>query len=444
MQIVDRRLNPTGRSLPNRQRFLRRAKGTLQREIGKSGALGKRSLSDQGGHEIEIPLDGLGEPQFHHGPGGIRDRVLPGNKKYLEGDKISRPQGGKGGGGSQGSPDGAGLDNFRFTLTREEFLSLLFDDLELPDMAKQALADTENPALVRAGYQSTGNPSALSVVRTMRNSLARRIALRRPRPEEIAALEKEIAALEGQDDAAARLRLVEACRELTAKQARINGIPFIDPIDVCFRRFEPKPKPEAQAVMFCLMDVSGSMTEDMKDMAKRFYLLLHLFLERRYKKVELVFIRHTQTAEAVSEQKFFYEPVTGGTVVSSALALMQQLIKDKYSPASWNIYAAQASDGDNASNDGRETTRLLEALLPQCQYFAYLEVGRASSYGGVPVQRPPTDLWRTYSLIADGLRGRLNMRQANHRNEIFPVFRELFARKDVTAHMAAVMAPGLG
>ena len=107
----------------------------------------------------------------------------------------------------------------------------------------------------------------------------------------------------------------ELVAEIEALKAKIRRIPFIDPIDIRFRRFETVPKPVAQAVMFCLMDVSGSMTEHMKDLAKRFYMLLYVFLKRRYRHVEIVFIRHTDRAEEVDEQTFFYGPASGGTLV---------------------------------------------------------------------------------------------------------------------------------
>ena len=117
------------------------------------------------------------------------------------------------------------------------------------------------------------------------------------------------------------------------------------------------------------------MTEHMKDLAKRFYMLLYLFLTRRYRHVEIVFIRHTDQAREVDEETFFHSRETGGTVVSSALREMQRIVKERY-PADWNIYAAQASDGDNALNDNGACAALLkDAILPVCQYFAYLEVG---------------------------------------------------------------------
>src|SRR5207245_8525304 len=122
---------------------------------------------------------------------------------------------------------------------------------------------------------------------------------------------------------------------------------------------ETVPKPVAQAVMFCLMDVSGSMSEHMKDLAKRFYMLLYVFLKRRYKHVDIVFIRHTDRAEEVDEQTFFYGPPSGGTLVSSALQAMHEIVRDRFNPPDWNIYAAHASDADNSYTPGVLTGMLL-------------------------------------------------------------------------------------
>jgi len=426
MQILDRRLNPRGRSLPNRQRFLRRAKSLVQEAVREASA--KRDIrgADEGG-EVSIPLHGIREPSFHLGQGGVRDHVLPGNKEYREGDEIPRPPGGEGGGGSEGSPDGGGEDSFRFVLSREEFLDLFLDDLELPDLAKRRLVEGADPAWQRAGFQVSGSPANLALSRTMRNSLSRRIALRRPRPEAVAALQEEIARLEALDGDAERL--AELRLELERMVRRTQRVPWIDPIDVRYRRFEPVPRPVAQAVMFCLMDVSGSMTEDMKDLAKRFYTLLYIFLQRRYKHVEIVFIRHTHEASEVDEETFFHSRETGGTLVSTALEEMQKVVADRYPPAEWNIYAAQASDGDNAAGDSQRTARLLiDSILPVCQYYAYIEVGRESEHGMPGFPRGPTDLWRTYEqLVAAG--APMAMKKVRHRREIFPVFRELFARR---------------
>ena len=227
-------------------------------------------------------------------------------------------------------------------------------------------------------------------------------------------------------DCSDEARRAELMAEIEALKAKIKRIPFIDPIDIRYRRFETVPKPVAQAVMFCLMDVSGSMTEHMKDLAKRFYMLLYVFLKRRYRHVEIVFIRHTDRAEEVDEQTFFYGPASGGTLVSSALQAMHDIVRSRFKPADWNIYAAQASDGDNSYADGEVTSRLLtDKILPVSQFFAYLEVGQEN---GLSYEMPNSSLWTLY----EGLRASgapLSMRKVNERSEIFPVFHDLFQRR---------------
>jgi len=431
MHIVDRRLNPSGKNLANRQRFMRRAKSLIRKAVHESSASRSIKDADQAG-EVALPAQGMHEPAFHRSAtGGIRDHLLPGNKQYIEGDTIPRPQGSGGGDGSEGSPDGEGQDDFRFALSRDEFVDLFLEDLELPDLAKRRVVDAEAQTWHRAGYSVSGSPANLALLRTVRNGLSRRIALKRPKSAEIQALREEIAALgpDGEDHA----RRAELEEELTRKLRRIGLIPYIDPLDVRYRRFEAQPKPVAQAVMFCLMDVSGSMTEHMKDLAKRFYVLLYIFLKRRYKHVDVVFIRHTHQAQEVDEDTFFHSPETGGTVVSTALEEMLRVIAERYNPDSWNIYAAQASDGDNTASDNEKTGSLLtESILPMCQYYAYLEVGRDSEHFPPGFIRRDSDLWQTYSVICQS-GAPLAMRKVGHRRDIYPVFRELFAKKQATA-----------
>ncbi len=417
MHIVDRRLNPGGKSLENRQRFLRRAKALVQDAVKRMSK--DRDVKDvlEGG-EISIPLDGMEEPRFHR-QGGIRDIVLPGNKKFVEGDIL--PRSGDGGGGKpSGAGEGDSEDAFRFVLSRDEFVDLFLDDLELPDLAKRRLASAESESIQRAGYTNSGSPANLSVSRTVRLAMARRVALRRPRPETIAQLEAELAECEEE------ARRIELAAEIEALKGRLRRIPFIDPIDIRYRRFETVPKPVTQAVMFCLMDVSGSMSEHMKDLAKRFYMLLYVFLKRRYRHVEIVFIRHTDRAEEVDEDTFFHGPASGGTLVSSALKEMHEIVRARFRPADWNIYAAQASDGDNSHADAEVVSRLLtEMILPVSQFFAYLEVGEAN---GSNFEMPDSSLWTLYQRLHDN-GAPLSMRKVTSRSEIFPVFRDLFHRR---------------
>jgi uncharacterized sporulation protein YeaH/YhbH (DUF444 family) len=385
MHIVDRRLNPGGKNLANRQRFMRRAKSLIRKAVHDSATNRSIKDADQGG-EVALPTQGMHEPSFRRAAGtGIREHLLPGNKQYIEGDTIARPEGGGEGSGNEGSQDGEGQDDFRFALSRDEFVELFLEDLELPDLAKRRVVDAEAVSWQRAGYSVSGSPANLALMRTVRNSLSRRIALKRPKADDIIRLKGEIEEIETDtaalDDSELMGRLEELKAELGRKQRKSSLIPYIDPLDVRYRRFDAVPKPVAQAVMFCLMDVSGSMTEHMKDLAKRFYSLLYIFLRRRYKNVDVVFIRHTHVAAEVDEDTFFHSPETGGTVVSTALDEMRRVVKERYDPDAWNIYAAQASDGDNTASDNERTARMLtDDILPKCQYYAYLEVGRDAEH----------------------------------------------------------------
>jgi hypothetical protein len=425
MHIIDRRLNPGGKSFANRQRFLRRARAQVRKAVREASS--HRSIKDAGkGGEVSIPAGGVHEPTLRRSSqGGVRDYVLPGNKKYIEGDAIPRPEGGAGD-GSRASDSGEGEDEFRFALSDDEYLDLFLEDLELPDLAKRQIAGAQAVLWRQAGFSTAGPPSRISVPRTLRHSLSRRIALKRPKPEEIEALRAQIEKLEREGGQFEALQILRA--ELELKLRRTTRIPYIDPVDVRYRRLESTPKPIAKAVMFCLMDVSGSMNEHMKDLAKRFYSLLYLFLKRRYEHVDVVFIRHTHEAHEVDEQTFFYARETGGTVVSTALFKMEEIVRARYPIDQWNIYAAQASDGDNTSSDNAVVLQQLrDVILPICQYYAYVEVGADDEEeppGGV---EPSTNLWRAYRRIS--IDAPFAMRRVRHRRDIYPVFRDLFARR---------------
>jgi uncharacterized sporulation protein YeaH/YhbH (DUF444 family) len=420
MNIVDRRLNPQGKSLSNRQRFIRRARKELTEAVRK--ASGERSLTDLGDQErVWIKADRLKEPQIRHSTDqGERDYVLPGNKQYEEGDRIKRPQQQGGGRGSEAADDGEGEDAFQFALSQDEFLDIFFDDLELPDLLRKQMKSSDSFTMVRAGHAISGSITNLNLKKTMQNSLSRRIALKRPRPADIAAREAEIAELEDAEGAdIERREELEALLEVQRRRSR--RIPFIDPVDVRYSRFEQVPQPVTSAVMFCLMDVSGSMTEHMKDLAKRFYKLLYLFLGRRYKNVAIVFIRHTHQAREVDEETFFMSTETGGTVVSTAFEEMLRVVAARFPRDQWNIYAAQASDGDNTSVDNGKVALLLkQKILPICQYFAYLEVKDQDG------RDLTTDLWRTYDLLIKAGQP-IAMRKVSERGQIFPVFHDLFS-----------------
>jgi len=433
--IIDRRLNPKGKSLANRQRFIRRTKAQIRDALRDS--LVKRKITDSaGGGTVTIPAKGIAEPRFRHASsGGTREYVLPGNHEYAVGDEIPKPKGGAGEGGKQASDAGEGEDEFAFALTRDEFLDLFFEDLELPNLVKTSLREIVSFTPRRAGIATHGTAVNLNLLRTMRNSYARRLALKRPSSEDLRELERRIFELEakGSLDADERRELSELHAQIEEMKRRQRVVAYIDPHDLRFNHYRPEPKPVTQAVMFCLMDVSGSMGQHEKDLAKRFFMLLHLFLERRYKKIEVVFIRHTHQAQEVDEETFFYSRETGGTIVSTALVEMSRIIKERYASDAWNIYAAQASDGDNWSGDSEKCVEILEQeLMPLCQYYAYVEILDQREMETFANEENGAELWRAYRTVTREWENFATKRVSEPR-DIYPVFRELFAKQPKAA-----------
>ncbi|MCK9993106.1 MAG: uncharacterized protein Dbin4_01626 [Alphaproteobacteria bacterium] len=429
--FIDRRANPKDKSLGNRQRFLRRARARIKEVVNRS--VQDRNVTDVAtGETITIPAKGIEEPQLRNArSGGNRSRVFTGNREYMTGDQIDKPESGEGQGGKQGSDDGEGEEDFRFTLSRDEFLDLFFEDLELPDLVKTSLKEVHSYKLHRAGHSASGTPTNLNVLRTMRNAHGRRIALHRPSRAAVERLEQEVTAMRAQPvlDEQEQARLLELEQQLETLQRRLRIVPYIDPVDIRYNRYEPRPNPNTKAVMFCLMDVSGSMGEREKDLAKRFFMLLHLFLERRYKRIEVVFIRHTHHAEEVDEQTFFYSPETGGTVVSTALVEMQRIIKERFPTGEWNIYAAQASDGENFSGDSERCHDLMvKEIMPMVQYYAYIEILDEREFDIFQDARSGAALWRAYGEVADAWKN-FAMKRIAKPGDIYPVFRELFSHK---------------
>ena len=417
--LIDRRPNSRGRSAVNRERFLRRYKAQIQHAVKKM--IGERRLDDmERGGEVRVPTKDISEPSFGFGHGGDREFVLPGNREYVTGDRIPRPDGsgnGRGNGSESGSGDSE--DSFVFSLSREEFMQIFFDDLELPNLARTEFGRTERKKSVRAGFTKSGVPTSLAVIRTLTQSLARRIALGGGMTREVRTLEESFAIAVAAGQAGKAAALFEEVERLLRRRGRL---PFIDEPDLRYRNRVWRPEPIARAAMFCLMDVSASMDEDKKDLAKRFFTLLYLFLTRKYGEVDLIFIRHTDDAEEVDESAFFNDTRSGGTVVYSALELADKIRAERYARG-WNVYAAQASDGDAFGADPARSARFLrERLLPATRYYTYLEL--AAPYA----EDRASTLWAEYERVAEAT-GNFAMRRAARREQIYPVFRDLFRKE---------------
>ncbi|WP_418114124.1 YeaH/YhbH family protein [Vibrio scophthalmi] len=420
-QFIDRRLNGKNKSAVNRQRFIRRHKEKIKESV--ADAVNRRSITNtETGEDVAIPHKDINEPIFHQGQGGLKERVHPGNDQFIKGDKIERPKGGGQGGGAgegEASPDGEGQDEFVFQISKDEYLDILFEDLALPNLEKTQVNKITEWKTHRAGYQTAGVPANIAIVKSLQQSLARRTAMTAGKRRVMHELEEELNRIQNQEPA----QLIEERRlkeEIQALRKKIDSVPFIDTFDLRFKNYERRPIPSSQAVMFCIMDVSGSMDQATKDIAKRFYVLLYLFLTRTYENVEVVFIRHHTQAKEVDEHEFFYSQETGGTIVSSALRLMNEIVADRFPVGQWNIYAAQASDGDNWADDSPRCRELMqESLLPQCQYFSYIEITRRSHQ----------TLWHEYEKLESAF-GNFAMKNIRSVDDIFPVFRELFSKEN--------------
>ena len=413
--IIDRRENGGGKSTVNKQRFIKRYKDQIRRAVAKAVS-GRKIMDIEQSGQVSIPVKDISEPMFHHGSGGRREGVHPGNRQFVRGDSFDRQQQGSGGTGSQASDSGEGEDDFVFTLSREDFLNFFFEDMALPDMAKRHLAKIAEVRKVRAGYSLDGTPSNLSILRTMRSSIGRRIALSSPYQRRLHELETEYNEVL-QNDGPYCARALELTKEMRHLRSCLDRVPFIEKLDLRYNNRVQRKRP--QAVMFCVMDVSGSMDEQRKDLAKRFFMLLYLFLKRNYERIDVVFIRHHTVAKEVSEEDFFHSRESGGTVVSSALKLVTEVIHDRYPPSQWNIYCAQASDGDNWAGDSELCAQLLrESILPVTQYFAYIEV----------VSTEPQNLWEEY-LTVQAAYENFAMQRILKADEIYPVLHDLFQKR---------------
>lgn len=414
-QFIDRRENAGKKSTVNRQRFIKRFKAQIKKAVNQ--AVNQRGISDIiQGEEVSIPTKDLMEPRFAEGQGGLKEKIFPGNEHFDKGDTIQRPgsdqtQSGQGDASNQGE----GVDPFVFQLSKEEFLDIFFEDLVLPDLIQKDLAKLVEWHKARSGVSKSGTPTNINIVRSMRQATGRRLSLGGPLRKKLKALEQELKDIPV-SETNQNQKLIN---EIEKIKKRLGVIPFIDTIDLRYNHFTEVPKPTTQAVMFCIMDVSGSMDEAKKEIAKRFFILLYLFLTKNYQHIDLVFIRHHTAAKQVTEEEFFYSRETGGTVVSSALELLEQLITTQYANQSWNIYVAQASDGDNWNADSPYCGKLLsQKILPFIQYYAYVEI----------MPRHHQSLWDIYEKLGEKFKN-FSIQTIHQLSDIYPVFRALFKRK---------------
>lgn len=401
--IIDRRKNGNKASLINRQRFLNRYKSEIRDKLN-STISSNEDIKKQS-YQVNIKLS-THEPTFHFDyDTGVSNYVLPGNTKYMTGDKIPKPSSTTGGGSSAGK--GEGKDEYSFVLNEEEYLNIIFDGLELPNITKVSTNGSDLVETARTGFQNNG--ANLDLISTFKKSIMRRTALLLPLQKRLKALESEYKV--NPND--------ELLVEINNLKKRILAITFIDDQDVKYRRYSTFPKPMSKVVMFFVLDVSGSVTEKAKDMAKRFCYLTYLFLQRMYSRSEVVFITFTDTALEVDEEEFFHSMRSGGTLFSSGLSEAKKIIAERYPSNEWNIFTVFLTDSDNYDNDAVMSLNLFKDLLSVNQLLIYSHL--KTTYD---------DIEKAYA-VRDSLKSHDNFEFITLKNsdDIYPEFKKVFRKK---------------
>lgn len=405
--IVDKRFTQKDGSVANRQKFLKRYRESIKKAV--RGIIGKETIKDFSFRNKKIKISSDSDTSIdlpdirNDSNNGVYDSISVGNKKYRKGDRQLKPEEGKSGG--SGNSSNGETDEFEFTLTEDEFADFFFEDLELPDLIKKQFTG-DAYVIERAGYSNTGGPSSLCIKQTIIRAFMRRYALQKSKDKHEKARDCDS-------------EINPEGLNILSKRRKIH---FLEEIDLRYNYRDRVDLPTTKAVMFCLLDVSGSMGETEKDIAKRFFLLLKLFLEYNYEKVEIVFIRHADWAEECDEEKFFYGRESGGTIVSTGYECIHSIIKERYDVNTCNIYIAQASDGDNFDSDNPILEEILvNDLLPLTQYFAFIEINN------------PDYRWRDSDLlkVINNISKRCNNLQARviqKYSDIYEVFRSLFKK----------------
>ena len=435
--FVDRRKTGRGKSLPNRQRLLRRIKDAIRsakpQDIDAGGVknMGGSAGAKQNANPVKVTRHSLHEPTFHYvNDTATTEIVLIGNDEWERGDDFPLSGDDEEGQGV-GGPGEDGEDDFIVSVSRDEFLDVFFEDCELPD-----LQDTHERTLPEyqpkhAGFQKNGNPSQLSVKRSYKNAFARKKILTSDARNELEELEVEYQELITRlgdvanpfsDTIDVHERLSEIEERMTELRQKIAGVPFFEDLDLRYTKKEKVLVKAADAVFCMIMDISGSMDEDKKRMARKFFSLQYAFIKRKYPQTDLIFIANTEKPEEMTEEEFFTTRKSGGTIVSPAYEMAHNIIRARYDATQTNIYLSQASDGDNWDTDNTEIIPQLEesGLLAKLRHMSYAQVGQSFAAGYSSVT-----LWTVLESIANTTK-KLSMVKIDDDSEVFDAFHKIY------------------
>ncbi|NLV35114.1 MAG: YeaH/YhbH family protein [Clostridiaceae bacterium] len=356
------------RSAEDRRRHKELVEESIKENIGN--IISEESIIGcSGNKKIRIPVKGIKEYSFIYGKN--KRGVAQGDGDERRGDVVGDAQEGRNF-GHGGAGDWDGDEIYETEITIEEFVNYLFDDLDLPDLDRRKLFNNQSSHAVRKlGYQKKGIPPRLACKRTVIEKIKRRQCFRRSE------------GLEGCKT------IRHEAQEMTEAQKEIKSglgrFPFSQE-DMRFHRIRQAHGKDFNAVAICIMDVSGSMDQTRKYMARSFYFLLYQFLRHRYSYVEVVFIAHTTTAKEVSEVEFFHRGQSGGTYISSGYEMALEIIERRYNPMYWSIYAFHCSDGDNWAEDNKKAIAMAARLCEVCNLFGYGEIIPGYYFAGSTVK----------------------------------------------------------
>ncbi|MBC8408872.1 MAG: DUF444 family protein [Rhodobacteraceae bacterium] len=337
MSIFKKRNTSADRSASDRRRHREKIDKAIKE--GVTDILSDESIIGQSGSKkIKIPVRGIKQYKFVYGSNQQKKVGSSAGNDVSKGQKIKKKKPEPASGGGSGQPgDGGGEEYYEIEITLEELASYLFDTLQLPELEKKQFKKMITEKMKRHGYRNQGIRPRLDKKETVKRMLKRRNAAKR--------------SLDVDDE----------------------DFAFRDS-DLRYKHIVEKKTPNSNAVIFFVMDISGSMTKEKKFLSRSFFFLLYHFIRSKYDQTDIVFVAHDSQAYEVSEQQFFTRGSSGGTIVSSGLEMVDNIIEKRYHPNSWNVYLFQCSDGDNWPSDNEKTMTLINKLQRLCQFIGYCEV----------------------------------------------------------------------
>ena len=326
----------------------RRHKNKIEKAIreGVYDIVAEESIIGQDGKKkIKIPVRGIKEYRFIYGDNSSNSKVGSAKgKDVTRGQSIGAAPDDTNDGQSAGNEQGE--EFYEVEITLEELADYLFADLELPELERKKLKKISSEKFKRHGYRKKGIRPRLDKKKSAINRIRRKKQ------------SKLVDQTSKRDD---------------CKDELDERFSFHDD-DLVYRHIKESKKESSNAAIFFIMDISGSMTKEKKFLARSFYFLLYQFLRHRYQSIEIVFVAHDTVAYEVNEQQFFSRGSSGGTLVSSALQHVNEIISQRYHPDFWNLYCFQCSDGDNWLNDTEICNQTVLVLKQLCQLYCYCEI----------------------------------------------------------------------